>query len=108
MKIRLEKSALNNFQSLRLAKIKNIRGGFWGEKLLISGFPIQILLPKSKEERAEGISAVSFIIFWDFSMFYQIFLLPQVKRWAIITYKHGIYELPHELSNDLRQRILGN
>ena len=27
---------------------------------------------------------------------------PQVKRWAIITYKHGIYELPHQLSNDLR------
>ena len=25
-----------------------------------------------------------------------------------ITYKHGIYELPHELSNDLRLRILGN
>ena len=38
-------------------------------------------------------------------MFYQIFLSPQVKRWAIITYKHGIYELPHELPNDLRLRI---
>ena len=35
-------------------------------------------------------------------MFYQILLSPQVKRWAIITYKHGIYELPHELPNDLR------
>ena len=35
-------------------------------------------------------------------MFYQTFLLPQVKRCAIITYKHGIYELPHELPNDLR------
>ena len=22
---------------------------------------------------------------------------PQVKRWEIITYKHGIYDLPHEL-----------
>ena len=32
-------------------------------------------------------------------MFYQIFLSPQVKRWAIITYKHGIYELPYELPN---------
>ena len=39
-------------------------------------------------------------------MFYKIFLLPKVKRWAIITYKHGIYELPHELPNDLRK--LGN
>ena len=27
-------------------------------------------------------------------MFYQIFLSPQVKRWAIIIYKHGIYESP--------------
>ena len=36
-------------------------------------------------------------------MFYKIFVPPQVKRWAIITYKHGIYELPHELSNVLRK-----
>ena len=41
-------------------------------------------------------------------MFYQIFFSPQVKRCAIITYEHGIYELPHELPNDLRLNILGN
>ena len=41
-------------------------------------------------------------------IFYQIFLSPQVKRCAIITYKHGIYELPQELPNDLRLRKLGN
>ena len=41
-------------------------------------------------------------------MFYQIFLLPQVERWAIITYKHSIYMLAHELPNDLRLKILGN
>ena len=43
-------------------------------------------------------------------MFYQIVLSPQVKRWTIITYTHGIYELPHELPNDLRLdlRKLGN
>ena len=35
-------------------------------------------------------------------MFYQIILSPQVKWCAIITYKHGIYELPQELPNDLR------
>ena len=51
-------------------------------------------------------TAISCIIFWDFPMFYQIFLSPQVKRWAIITYKHGIYQLPHKLPNDLRK--LGN
>ena len=39
-------------------------------------------------------------------MFYQIFFSPQVKRSAIISDKHGIYELPNELPNDLR--ILGN
>ena len=33
-------------------------------------------------------------------MFYQLFFAPQVKPWAIINYKHGIYELPHELPND--------
>ena len=30
-------------------------------------------------------------------MFYQIFLSPQVKRCTIITYKHGMYGLPHKL-----------
>ena len=34
--------------------------------------------------------------------------LRQVKRCVIITYKHDIYELPHDLQNDLRFRILGN
>ena len=48
------------------------------------------------------------IISWEFLMFYQIFLLPQVKRSLIISNKTGIYELPHELPNDLTLRILGN
>ena len=39
-------------------------------------------------------------------MFYQIFLSPQVKRWAIVTYKFGIYELPYELSNDFSRCTL--
>ena len=34
-------------------------------------------------------------------MFYQISLSPQVKQWAIVTYKHGIYELPYQLPNNL-------
>ena len=38
----------------------------------------------------------------------QTSLSPQVKRWEVITYKYGIYELPHELPNDLRIRISGN
>ena len=41
-------------------------------------------------------------------MLYQIILSPQVKQRAIITYKHGTYELPLELPNNLRFRILVN
>ena len=41
-------------------------------------------------------------------MFYQIFSSPQVKRCAIITYKHGIYEMPDELPNDIRLRVVEN
>ena len=41
-------------------------------------------------------------------MFQQIFLSPKVKRCTIITYKHGMFELPHELPNDIRLRKLGN
>ena len=48
------------------------------------------------------------IILWDYFMFHQIFLSPQVKRSAIISNKQSVYELPHELSNDLRLRILRN
>ena len=44
------------------------------------------------------------IILWDFLMFYQIFLSPQVKQRA--SNKQGVYELPHELPNDLKGRIL--
>ena len=45
------------------------------------------------------------IIFWDFLILYQNFFSPQVQRRMIISNKHGIYELPHELPNDLRLRI---
>ena len=51
---------------------------------------------------------VVFMIFWNFLMFCQIFLAPQMKRCANITNKHRKYELPHELLNDLRLKILGN
>ena len=38
-----------------------------------------------------------------FLIFYQIFLSPQAKRIVIISNKHSIYELPHELPKDLRR-----
>ena len=31
-----------------------------------------------------------------------MFLSSEMKRWAIVTYKQGIYELSHELPNDLK------
>ena len=41
-------------------------------------------------------------IFRDVLMFYQTFLLPQMKRSAIISNAHFIYEFPQELPNVLR------
>ena len=38
----------------------------------------------------------------------QFFLAPQVKQSVIISNKYGTYELPHDLPNDLRLRILGD
>ena len=40
------------------------------------------------------------VVFWDFFIFDQIFLLPQVKQSAINSSKCGIYELPDELPDD--------
>ena len=48
------------------------------------------------------------ILFSDTWMFYEVFLLPQVKRCRINTYNRAIYQLPHKLPNDLTLRILGN
>ena len=42
------------------------------------------------------------MIFWDFLMFYKILL-----SFVVISNKQEIYELSHELPNDLRRRILG-
>ena len=53
MKIRQEKPALNNFKAYRCGKNEKPRRGF-----LINGFPVQILLPKSKEERIEVTSGL--------------------------------------------------
>ena len=41
-------------------------------------------------------------------MIYQIIVAPQEKRWDVITYKQGIYGLPHKLPNYLRLRKLEN
>ena len=48
------------------------------------------------------------IIFEDFLTLYQNLFSPQGKRSVIISYKHGVYELPHELPNDLKLMTLEN
>ena len=48
------------------------------------------------------------ITFWDFLMFYQIFLSLQVRQSTVISNKQGVYELPHELPNNVRLRIFIN
>ena len=41
-------------------------------------------------------------------MIEQIFLSPQAKRSVIISNKPAIYEMPHELPNHVKVKILGN
>ena len=48
------------------------------------------------------------IIFCDFLMFYQISFSLQLKPSVIIGNKHDICELPYELLNNLKPKILGN
>ena len=64
--------------------------------------------PYWKSNHNQIITTIIDIIFWDFLILYQIFFSPQVKQSVIISNKHGIYELPHELPNNLRLRILWN
>ena len=62
---------------------------------------------KNKKGKGTFLKTIMDIIFWDFLIFYQISSSPLVKQSVIISNKHGIYELPHELPSDLRLRILG-
>ena len=57
---------------------------------------------------SSNVATITEIILWDFLMFYQIFFSPQVKRNAVISNKQGVCEVPRELPNDLRLRILEN
>ena len=57
---------------------------------------------------ARIIAAILVLIFCDFLMIYQIFPSPQVKEIKIISNENGIYELPHDLLDNFRLRILGN
>ena len=71
------------------------------------GFP-KLYVRVLKIVLVPNMPAIIFLIFRDFLIFYQFFLSLQVKWCPIIIYAHGIYELPHELENNLSLRILGN
>ena len=43
-------------------------------------------------------TTIIFTVFFDLLIFYQISFSSQVKRCPIIAYKHGMYELPNDLS----------
>ena len=45
-------------------------------------------------------TTIMVIIFWEFLALDQVFLSPQEKESKIISNKHGMCELPHELPND--------
>ena len=48
------------------------------------------------------------IIFWQFAVFPLKFDSPQVKQNLISSIIKVLYELSHELQNDLKLRVLGN
>ena len=54
------------------------------------------------------LSTILVIIFWNFTMFQYRSDSAQVKRNVISSIKILVYELPHDLLNDLTLRILGN
>ena len=47
-------------------------------------------------------------IFWSLFIFDRTFISAQLKQNVIISNKHDIHELPHELPKDLRHRVLRN
>ena len=97
----------NNFDKLKLEQLSCkksakiccswhplLRSFHWGPKLVLKDYRVYF---RTFSEKDNGNSTISFTIFLDFLIFYQIFLSPLVKRWAVIPYKHNIYELPNDL-----------
>ena len=53
-------------------------------------------------------ATIILVIFSDFLMVEQTFLLPQVKQSVITSNKHDTFDLPDGLPNHLILKILGN
>ena len=98
----LDQSLAGLVSDLFLKKIKEILAKIW-LFWMIGAANKNIKIKKNKRKRKlQTIMAK----FWDILMFDQILLSPQVKGSMIINNKHGMYELPHNLPEDLRLRIL--
>ena len=59
-------------------------------------------------EQKENFQEILIIIFWNFTIFQYRSNSPQVKGTLISSIANLVYELPNELPNDFRLRILGN
>ena len=96
---------------LTIIKLDNLNKNFDNLRPV---FQKRIFCSKARKWASSSDSAnlnkttIIFITFWGFLMFYRLFFSLQVKQCAIISYKNGVYELPHELPNDVRLRRLGN
>ena len=66
--------------------------------MLVCSAAVPIFALKSPGTKRLSLQLVS-LHFETFNVL-QIVLSPQVKRWVIITYRHGISELPHELPSE--------
>ena len=56
----------------------------------------------------KSIQTIMVLTFWDFLIFHQFFILPQVKWSVFIGNKNDIYKMSYKLQSNLRFRILGN
>ena len=65
-------------------------------------------LLSSKVSKCHEISTILLIIFWYFLIIQLRSESPKVKRYLISSITNLVHELPHELPNDFRIRILGN
>ena len=55
----------------------------------------------------KNVAAILVIIYWNLTIFWYLSDSPQVKRTLIPSITNLVSELRHELSNDVRLRILG-
>ena len=99
----LDQSLAGLVSDLFLKKIKEILAKIW-LFWMIGAANKNIKIKKKTKEKKKLQTIMA--IFWDILMFDQILLSPQVKGSMIISNKHGMYELPHNLPEDLRLRSL--